>query len=246
MTGWPPLVAFRRGGYRALWRARLGGALPADFAGLRRCVAALTIAVHLATIGLARAEAVAQVPTEQKEPGRIGLNRDDARKVESKKDDDAKNDETKGDEAKSGDKDDQDAADKDKAGSDDKDKDDKAETKDKDAAEPEDEPGFKHVEVTGFQCEAISLGKSIKDLPPDSRVDEITFTEPPPITYHLPEQRRESLTECSLRASGLTVRVDKTRNVITLLPTGTASPEQPNPKVKLMLKLSEEPSKSNE
>jgi hypothetical protein len=111
-----------------------------------------------------------------------------------------------------------------------------------DAAEPE-EPGTRRVEVTGIQCEALALGKVIKELPPDAHVEVMTFIEPPPVTFHLPEQRRESLTECSLRASGLTVRVDKARNVITLLPSGTGSPELPNPKVKVMLKFSEEPQK---
>ncbi len=109
-------------------------------------------------------------------------------------------------------------------------------------AEPE-EPGTRRLEVTGIQCEALALGKTIKDLPADAQVETITFTEPPPITFHLPEQRRESLTECSLRASGLTVRVDKSRNVITLLPSGTGSPELPNPKVKVVVKLSEEAAK---
>jgi hypothetical protein len=36
------------------------------------------------------------------------------------------------------------------------------------------------------------------------------------------------------------VRIDKSRNVITLLPTGTASPENPNAKVKVLVKLVEE------
>ncbi|MBI3513625.1 MAG: hypothetical protein HY060_06125 [Proteobacteria bacterium] len=109
-------------------------------------------------------------------------------------------------------------------------------------AEPE-EPGVRSLEVTGFQCEALAMGKSIKELPPDTQIESMSFVDPPPVTFRLPEQRRESLTECTLRASGLTVRVDKSRNVITLLPSGTGSPELPNPKVKLMLKLSEEPAK---
>jgi hypothetical protein len=179
------VVAFRRGGDRARWRASLSGATPADIVDLRRCIAAAGVVLQLASTSLARAEAVAQLPAdEQKERARSGL----------------------------------------------------------EAAEPE-APGTRRLEVTGFQCEALALGKSVKDLPSDARVEAITFTDPPPITYRLPEQRRESLTECSLRASGLTVRVDKSRHVITLLPTGTGSPELPNPTVKVVVKLSEEPQK---
>jgi hypothetical protein len=135
------------------------------------------------------------------------------------------------------------ADDKDHDKADDKDKADEAkpgEPADAEAGDAE-SPGFRRVEVTGYQCEALAMGRSIKDLPPDTKVEAISFTDPPPITYRLPEQRRESLTECTLRASGLSVRVDKSRNVITLLPSGTGSPEMPNPKVKLRLKLSEEP-----
>ena len=116
------------------------------------------------------------------------------------------------------------------------------ETADTEPAEPE-QPGVRNLEVTGYQCEALALGKLIKELPDNAQVESMSFLDPPPITFRLPEQRRESLTECTLRASGLTVRVDKSRNVITLLPSGTGSPELPNPKVKLMLKLSEEPAK---
>jgi hypothetical protein len=149
--------------------------------------------VHLATAGVARGEAVAQLPADEaKENERPGASTPPAERDTDTPD-----------------------------------------------AEPE-EPGTKRLEVTGIQCEALSLGKTIKDLPSDAHIEAITFTEPPPITFHLPEQRRESLTECNLRASGLTVRIDKSRNVITLLPSGTGSPELPNPKVKVTVKLSEE------
>ena len=157
-------------------------------------MAAASVALQLATVDVARAEAVAQLPADERpDAARPGLGTAEP-------------------------------------------------TGDADATEPE-EPGTRRLEVTGIQCEALALGKSLKDLPSDAHVEAITFTEPPPVTFHLPEQRRESLTECSLRASGLTVRVDKSRNVITLLPIGTGSPELPNPKVKVMVKLSEEPQK---
>lgn len=182
-------MVFRHGRFRARLRVRLGGAGPADIRGLRQCLAAACLALHLVTSGVARAEAIAQLPADESKPsGRPSL----------------------------------------------------AAPASPGATEPE-EPGTRSLEVTSIQCEAISLGKSIKELPEDSRVEAITFTEPPPVTYRLPEQRRESLTECSLRASGLTVRVDKSRNVITLLPTGTQSPDNPSAKVKVMVKLVEEP-----
>jgi hypothetical protein len=103
-------------------------------------------------------------------------------------------------------------------------------------AEP---PGTRSLDLSPGQCEALALGKSLKELPPDSHVETVTFTEPPPTTLRLPAQSREALTECSLRASGLTVRVDKSRNIITLLPTGTRSPDLPNPTIKVTLKFSE-------
>ena len=114
--------------------------------------------------------------------------------------------------------------------------DDKPDDKSDDKA---DDNGARSLDLTPFQCEALALGKSIKDLPPDAQVEAITFTDPPPLTLQLPTQRREAITECNLRASGLTVRVDKTRNVITLLPSGTRSPELPNPMIKVTLKLAE-------
>ncbi|MBV8169046.1 MAG: hypothetical protein JO021_19790 [Alphaproteobacteria bacterium] len=128
---------------------------------------------------------------------------------------------------------------------DDKDKsDDKAGDK-KPAADAD--PSTRKLEVTGSQCEALSLGKTIKDLPNDAQVDTISFTDPPPVTFRLPDQRREALTECSLRASGLTVRVDPGRKAILLLPSGTGSPEFPNPKVRVSLKLgAAEPAKPDQ
>ena len=179
-------MAVRQGRYCAWLHARLCGSVPAEIRGVRRCLAATCLVVHLVTAGVARADAVAQLP-----PG-----------------------ETKSVDRPAG---------------------------EHGAPADSDEPGIRRLEVTGFQCEAISLGKTIKELPEDARVETITFTEPPPITFRLPEQRRESLTECSLRASGLTVRIDKSRNVITLLPTGTGSPDTPNAKVKVVVKLAEEP-----
>jgi hypothetical protein len=107
----------------------------------------------------------------------------------------------------------------------------------------EDEPGTKSLEVTGIQCETIALGKTIKDMPPDTRVEAMAFGEPNPVSFELPEQSRRALTECALRASGLMVRVDKTRNIISLLPSGTRSPELPNPKIKVVLKLADGASK---
>ena len=103
-------------------------------------------------------------------------------------------------------------------------------------AEP---PGTRSLDLSPSQCEQLALGKSLKELPPEAHVETVTFTEPPPTTLQLPAQSREALTECSLRASGLTVRVDKSRNVITLLPTGTRSPDLPNPTIKVTLKFSE-------
>lgn len=128
---------------------------------------------------------------------------------------------------------------------DDKDKsdDDKADDK-KPAADAD--PGTRKLEVTGSQCEALSLGKTIKDLPNDAQVDAISFTDPPPVTFRLPDQRREALTECSLRASGLTVRVDPGRKAILLLPSGTGSPEFPNPKIRVSLKLGAEAAKPDQ
>lgn len=188
-------MAVRRGRDRAQLRGRLGGSVPADIRGVRRCLAAACLALHLVTAGVARAEAIAQLPAEQAKPaGRSGGD-------------------PGGDPGAP-------------AGA-------------AESTEPG-ESGTHRLEVTGIQCEALSLGKSIKELPEDAHVETITFTEPPPVTFRLPEQRRESLTECSLRASGLTVRIDKSRNVITLLPTGTASPENPNAKVKVLVKLVEE------
>jgi hypothetical protein len=125
---------------------------------------------------------------------------------------------------------------------DDKAGDDKAKDAD---AEPAD-PTTRKLEVTGPQCEALSLGKTIKDLPGDSQVDAISFTDPPPVTFRLPDQRREALTECSLRASGLTVRVDPKRKAIILLPSGTGSPELPNPKIRVSLKLGAEAAKPDQ
>jgi len=101
-------------------------------------------------------------------------------------------------------------------------------------------PGIRSLDLSPSQCESLALGKPLKELPSEAHVDTVTFTEPPPITFQLPAQSREALTECSLRASGLTVRVDKTRKLITLLPTGTRSPELPNPVIKVTLKFSEE------
>jgi hypothetical protein len=101
-------------------------------------------------------------------------------------------------------------------------------------------PGIRSLDLSPSQCESLALGKPPKELPSEAHVETVTFTEPPPITFQLPAQSREALTECSLRASGLTVRVDKTRKVITLLPTGTRSPELPNPVIKVTLKFSEE------
>ena len=107
-------------------------------------------------------------------------------------------------------------------------------------AEP---PGTRSLDLSPSQCEALALGKSLKALPAEAHVETVTFTDPPPITLQLPAQSREALTECSLRASGLTVRVDKSRNVITLLPSGTRSPDLPNPTVKVTLKFSEDAAK---
>jgi hypothetical protein len=104
-------------------------------------------------------------------------------------------------------------------------------------------PGTRNLDLTPFQCEAVALGKPVKDLPADAQVEAVTFTDPPPVTLQLPTQSREAVSECNLRASGLTVRVDKTRKVITLLPSGTRSPELPNPMIKVTLKLSEGASK---
>jgi hypothetical protein len=113
-----------------------------------------------------------------------------------------------------------------------------------DAAPAEAEsPGTRSLDLTPSQCEAVALGKPIKDLPLETRVEAVTFTEPPPVTLQLPAQSREVRTECSLRASGLTARIDKSRNVITLLPTGARSPEFPNPTIKVTLKLNEEAAK---
>jgi hypothetical protein len=127
---------------------------------------------------------------------------------------------------------------------------DKDKPDDKDKADEADEnkeaPGTRNLDLTASQCEAVALGKPLKDLPPDARVEAVTFTEPPPITLRLPTQSREALAECSLRASGLTVRVDRSRNVITLLPSGTRSPELPNPTIKVTLKLGEEPAKPDQ
>jgi len=109
-----------------------------------------------------------------------------------------------------------------------------------DAAPAEAEPpGTRSLDLTLSQCEALALGRPPRELPPEARVETVTFTEPPPVTLQLPAQSREAQTECSLRASGLTVRVDKSRNVITLLPTGTRSPELPNPFIKVRLKFGE-------
>jgi hypothetical protein len=113
------------------------------------------------------------------------------------------------------------------------------------AAEPED-PTKRDLEVTGFQCEALSLGKTLKDLPADAQVDAISFTDPPPVTFRLPDQRREALTECSLRASGLSVRVDPARKAIILLPRDTGSPQLPNPKIRISLKLAGESAKPDQ
>ena len=128
---------------------------------------------------------------------------------------------------------------------DDKDKsaDDKAD--DKEPAADAD-PSTRKLEVTGSQCEALSLGKTIKDLPSDAQVGAISFTDPPPVTFRLPDQRREALTECSLRASGLTVRVDPGRKAILLMPSGTGSPEFPNPKIRVSLKLGAEAPKPDQ
>ena len=125
---------------------------------------------------------------------------------------------------------------------------DKADDKDKagEGDENKEAPGTRNLDLTASQCEAMALGKPLKDLPPDARVEAVTFTEPPPITLRLPTQSREALAECSLRASGLTVRVDRSRNVITLLPSGTRSPELPNPTIKVTLKLGEEPAKPDQ
>jgi hypothetical protein len=112
------------------------------------------------------------------------------------------------------------------------------------AAEPED-PTKRDLQVTGFQCEALSLGRLIKELPAESQVDAISFTDPPPVTYRLPDQRREALTECSLRASGLAVRVDPARKAIILVPRDTSSPQLPNPKIRISLKLAGEPPKTD-
>jgi hypothetical protein len=106
--------------------------------------------------------------------------------------------------------------------------------------------GSRNLEVTGSQCEALSLGKAIKDLPGDAQVDAISFTDPPPVTYRLPDQRREAQTECSLRASGLAVRIDPKRKAIILLPSGTGSPELPNPKIRVSLKLGAEAAKPDQ
>jgi hypothetical protein len=108
------------------------------------------------------------------------------------------------------------------------------------------DPTTRKLEVTGPQCEALSLGKTIKDLPGDAQVDAISFTDPPPVTFRLPDQRREALTECSLRASGLAVRVDPKRKAIILLPSGTGSPELPNPKIRVSLKLGAEATKPDQ
>jgi hypothetical protein len=109
--------------------------------------------------------------------------------------------------------------------------------------EPAEAPGTRNLDLTASQCEAMALGKPVQDLPPDARVEAVTFTEPPPITLKLPTQRREALAQCSLRASGLTARFDRSRNVITLLPSGTRSPELPNPTIKVTLKLGEDTAK---
>jgi hypothetical protein len=103
----------------------------------------------------------------------------------------------------------------------------------------EDAPGTRSLDLTPFQCEALALGKPVKDVPEDAQIETVTFTDPPPVTLSLPTQSREAVTECNLRASGLTVRVDKRRNVITLLPSGTRSPELPNPSIKVTLKFAE-------
>ena len=117
---------------------------------------------------------------------------------------------------------------------------DKAESPDADGKTGEAEPpGTRSLDLTPIQCESLALGRPLKDLPPDARIETITFTEPPPVTLKLPTQSREALTECSLRASGLTVRYDRARKVITLLPTGTRSPELPNPSIKVTLKFTE-------
>src|SRR5580658_9667044 len=65
-------------------------------------------------------------------------------------------------------------------------------------AEP---PGTRSLDLSPSQCEAVALGKALKELPPEAHVETVTFTEPPPITLRLPAQSREALTECSLRAS---------------------------------------------
>jgi hypothetical protein len=111
------------------------------------------------------------------------------------------------------------------------------------AKEPAGAPGTRNLDLTAAQCEAMALGKPVKDLPPDARIEAVTFTEPPPITLRLPTQRREALAECSLRASGLTARFDRARNRITLLPYGTRSPELPNPTIKVTLKLGDDAQK---
>lgn len=114
-----------------------------------------------------------------------------------------------------------------------------ADAKDKDA-----DAGAHALEVTGYQCELLSLGRAIRDLPADAQVDAISFTDPPPLTFRLPDQRREALTECSLRASGLAVRVDPNRKAIILLPRDAGSTQLPNPKIRISLKLAGEPPKS--
>jgi len=115
----------------------------------------------------------------------------------------------------------------------------KGEKPDESAPAEAEPPGTRSLDLSPSQCEALALGRSLKELPPEAHVETVTFTEPPPTTLRLPAQSREALTECSLRASGLTVRVDKSRNVITLLPTGTRSPDLPNPTIKVTLKFTE-------
>src|SRR5579863_5289880 len=74
LTGGPRSVAFRHGRFRARLRVRLGGAGPADIRGLRQCLAAACLALPLLTSGVARAEAIAQLPADESKPaGRPGL-----------------------------------------------------------------------------------------------------------------------------------------------------------------------------